>query len=73
MRGDLGDPASLGTAPEAVVQDTMANSVNLEDHEDMAGYLHAHEALRSAALTPDRSLTFIRQLMNGIATENEET
>ncbi|MBB6437523.1 helix-turn-helix domain-containing protein [Streptomyces candidus] len=59
-------------SPEVIVQDTMANSVILEDHEDMAGYLHAYEALRSAALTPDRTLTFIRQLMSDITIENEE-
>jgi len=50
----------------------MVNSVILEDHEDMAGYLHAFEALRSAALTPDQSIAFIRKTMNGIAVENEE-
>ena len=59
-------------SPEVIVQDTMVNSVILEDHEDMAGYLHAFEALRSAALTPDQSIAFIRKTMNGIAVENEE-
>ncbi|MCX4797497.1 Scr1 family TA system antitoxin-like transcriptional regulator [Streptomyces sp. NBC_01242] len=49
------------------------NSVILEDHEDMVGYVHAFDALRSAALTPDRSLTFIRKTMNGIIAENEES
>ncbi|MFD7491647.1 DUF5753 domain-containing protein [Streptomyces sp. NPDC059832] len=60
-------------SPEAIVQDTLVNSVILEDHEDMAGYVHAFDALRSAALTPDRSLTFIRKTMNGIIAENEES
>ncbi|MEN8650425.1 helix-turn-helix transcriptional regulator [Streptomyces sp. 21So2-11] len=59
-------------SPEVIVQDTMVNSVILEDHEDMAGYVHAFDALRSAALTPDQSRAFIRKLMNSITAENEE-
>ncbi|MGX1853953.1 helix-turn-helix domain-containing protein [Streptomyces sp. NPDC055299] len=59
-------------SPEVIVQDTMTNSVIIEDHEDMAGYVHAFEALRSAALTPDQSIAFVEKLMNGITVENEE-
>ncbi|MGC5361617.1 helix-turn-helix domain-containing protein [Streptomyces sp. DT24] len=59
-------------SPEAIVQDTLVNSVILEDHEDMAGYVHAFDTLASAALTPDESLAFIRKTMNSITMENEE-
>ncbi|MFH8556633.1 helix-turn-helix domain-containing protein [Streptomyces celluloflavus] len=59
-------------SPEVIVQDTMINSVIIEDHEDMAGYVHAFDALRSAALTPHQSIAFIRELMNGVTVENEE-
>ncbi|KAB2588794.1 helix-turn-helix domain-containing protein [Streptomyces arboris] len=60
-------------SPEAIVQDTLVNSVILEDHEDMAGYVHAFDRLRSAALTPDGSIAFIRNTMDGITAENEES
>ncbi|MEU3205023.1 DUF5753 domain-containing protein [Streptomyces cyaneofuscatus] len=60
-------------SPEAIVQDTLVNSVILEDHEDMAGYVHAFDTLRSAALTPDGSIAFIRNTMDGITAENEES
>lgn len=59
-------------APDVIVQDTMVNSVILDGHEDMAGYAHAFDALRSAALTPGQSIAFIRNIMNGIAEEKEE-
>ncbi|MGW0536103.1 helix-turn-helix domain-containing protein [Streptomyces sp. NPDC003032] len=59
-------------APEAVVLETLANSVILENHEDMANYAHAFEALRSAALTPDRSISFIRRTAQQIPREPEE-
>ncbi|MCX4848005.1 Scr1 family TA system antitoxin-like transcriptional regulator [Streptomyces sp. NBC_00893] len=60
-------------SPEAIVQDAPVNGVTLEDHEDMAGCVHAFDTLRSAALTPDRSRTFIRKSMNGMVAENEES
>ncbi|MFE2975156.1 Scr1 family TA system antitoxin-like transcriptional regulator [Streptomyces sp. NPDC059258] len=60
-------------SPEAIVQDTLVNSVILEDHEDMAACVHAFDTLRSAALTPDQSIAFIRKTMDGIAAENEES
>ncbi|MFE1172000.1 helix-turn-helix domain-containing protein [Streptomyces sp. NPDC058773] len=59
-------------APDVIVQDTMVTSVILDGQEDMAGYVHAFDALRSAALTPSQSITFIKKTMNGIAEEKEE-
>ncbi|MFF4604249.1 helix-turn-helix domain-containing protein [Streptomyces sp. NPDC001339] len=59
-------------SPEVIVQDTMVNSVIVDDHEEMAGYVHAFDALRSAALTPEQSVAFIRRVINDIAVENEE-
>ncbi|WP_330317522.1 helix-turn-helix transcriptional regulator [Streptomyces platensis] len=61
------------TAPDVIVQDTMVNSVILDGQEDMAGYVHAFDALRSAALTPGQSIAFIRNIMNGIAEGKEES
>lgn len=59
-------------APDVIVQDTMVNSVIVDDQEDMVGYVHAFDALRSAALTPGQSVAFIRKIMNDIAVEKEE-
>ncbi|MCX4786730.1 MULTISPECIES: helix-turn-helix domain-containing protein [unclassified Streptomyces] len=61
------------TSPEVVVLDTVSNCVILEDHDVMAGYVHAFDALRSAALTPTKSVAFIRTIMNSITAGNEES
>lgn len=60
------------TSPEVVVHDTVSNCVILEDPDAMAGYVHAFDALRSAALTPNKSVAFIREIMDGLTIENEE-
>ncbi|MEV0495563.1 Scr1 family TA system antitoxin-like transcriptional regulator [Streptomyces atratus] len=58
--------------PEVIILDALANCLILEEPEDMAGYVHAFDALRSAALTPNKSVSFIRKIMDGFTTENEE-
>ncbi|MEV0281622.1 helix-turn-helix transcriptional regulator [Streptomyces sp. NPDC050610] len=60
---------SLGPepAPEAVAYDTTTSTVILEDLEDMAKHARIFEALRSAALTPEQSLVFIRKAIQGIS------
>jgi transcriptional regulator with XRE-family HTH domain len=60
-------------APEVIVHDTLVSSVISEDPEDMSGYLHAFESLRSAALTQEQSRVFILDAAQAIPIENEET
>jgi transcriptional regulator with XRE-family HTH domain len=60
------------TSPEVIILDALANCLILEEPEAMAGYVHAFDALRSAALTPNKSVSFIRKIMDGLTTENEE-
>lgn len=66
---------SFGTepGPEAVAYDTTTSTVLLEDLEDMAEHAQIFEALRSAALTPDQSLTFIRKAMKSIPADERES
>ncbi|QEU93701.1 helix-turn-helix domain-containing protein [Streptomyces kanamyceticus] len=60
-------------APEAVAFDTTTSTVFLEEPEDMAKHAQIFEALRSAALTPDQTLTFLRRALRDIPdTEREE-
>ncbi|MFE7116826.1 helix-turn-helix domain-containing protein [Streptomyces sp. NPDC057654] len=65
---------SLGPepAPEAVAYDTTTRTVIFEDLEEMAKHARIFEALRSAALTPEQSLTFIRNVMKGIPETEKE-
>ncbi|CAM5422519.1 transcriptional regulator [Streptomyces spiroverticillatus] len=60
-------------SPEAIVLDTLSNSVILEQHDLMAGYVHAFDTLRSAALTPSQSAAFIGNTMSSISAENEDS
>ncbi|MFF2923000.1 helix-turn-helix domain-containing protein [Streptomyces celluloflavus] len=59
-------------APQAVAYDTTTSSVLFEDPEDMATHAQIFETLRSAALTPDQSLSFIRQAMKDIPESERE-
>ncbi|MYU51005.1 hypothetical protein GTY53_02955 [Streptomyces sp. SID7805] len=43
-----------------------------EDPEDMATHAQIFETLRSAALTPDQSLSFIRRAMKEIPESERE-
>jgi transcriptional regulator with XRE-family HTH domain len=58
-------------SPEAVVLDTLINSVILEDLDDMAVYMHAFDNLRSSALAPERSIAFIRETLSHISPQEE--
>ncbi|MEU6012597.1 helix-turn-helix transcriptional regulator [Streptomyces sp. NPDC047515] len=60
------------TSPEVIILDALANCLILEEPEAMAGYVHAFDALRSAALTPSKSVSFIRKVMDSVTVENEE-
>ncbi len=59
-------------APQAVAYDTTTSSVLFEDPEDMATHAQIFETLRSAALTPDQSLSFIRRAMKEIPESEKE-
>ncbi|MFI0937838.1 helix-turn-helix domain-containing protein [Streptomyces sp. NPDC021020] len=61
---------SFGPEPaaEAVSLDTLSSSVILEGPEDLARYARAFEALRSAALTPTQTLSFLDHALKNIAT-----
>ena len=61
------------TTPEVVVHDTASNCVILEDPDVMPSYVHAFDALRSAALTPSQSVAFIKSVVSSITEENEES
>ncbi len=65
---------SLGPepAPEAVAYDTTTSTVVLEDLGDMAKHARIFESLRSAALTPEQSLAFIRKAIKGIPETDKE-
>ncbi|MGW7518894.1 helix-turn-helix domain-containing protein [Streptomyces sp. NPDC054796] len=58
-------------APSAVVQDTHEESMVLEDEHLTTPYAHTFDALRSAALTPEQSRTFIQRLITDIPEEDE--
>jgi transcriptional regulator with XRE-family HTH domain len=58
-------------APQAVAYDTTSSTVLLEDSEDMAKHVQIFETLRSAALTPNQSLSFIQRTLKNVP-ENEE-
>lgn len=53
-------------APEAVAYDTTTSTVLVEDLQDMAHHAQIFEVLRSAALSPEQSLEFIRKAMREI-------
>ncbi|MFH8556631.1 Scr1 family TA system antitoxin-like transcriptional regulator [Streptomyces celluloflavus] len=59
-------------SPQAVAYDTTTSSVLFEDPEDMATHAQIFETLRSAALTPDQSLSFIRRAMKEIPESEKE-
>ncbi|MFJ2114336.1 MULTISPECIES: helix-turn-helix domain-containing protein [unclassified Streptomyces] len=65
---------SLGAEPasEVVAYDTTMSTVLLESLEDMAVHAKIFESLRSAALTPDQSLAFIRQTLKDIPADAKE-
>ncbi|MEU3991403.1 helix-turn-helix transcriptional regulator [Streptomyces platensis] len=48
-------------APEAVAFDSTTSTVFVEDLEDMAKHAEIFEELRSAALTPTQTLSFLRE------------
>jgi transcriptional regulator with XRE-family HTH domain len=50
-------------APEAVSFDTISSTIIFEDFEGMADHAQIFETLRSAALTPDQSLSFIEKTL----------
>ncbi|WP_405617246.1 helix-turn-helix domain-containing protein [Streptomyces sp. NBC_01508] len=60
-------------APEAVAYDTTTSTVLLEDLAEMANHAQIFESLRSAALTPDQSLAFMRRTMNEIPESEKDT
>ncbi|WP_301126371.1 helix-turn-helix domain-containing protein [Streptomyces cacaoi] len=60
-------------AASAVVQDTHEESVVLEDEHLTAPYAHSFDALRSTALTPERTRQFIRDLLEQLPREDEPT
>lgn len=53
-------------APEAVAFDTTTSTVFIEDLEEMTEHAQIFEALRSAALTPDQSLSFLRRVIESL-------
>ncbi|MEV7865881.1 helix-turn-helix transcriptional regulator [Streptomyces sp. NPDC088124] len=59
-------------APQAVAFDTTSSTVILEDVEDMAKHVQIFERLRSAALTPNQSLTFIQRVIKDVSETEEE-
>jgi transcriptional regulator with XRE-family HTH domain len=60
-------------SPSAVAQDTHTNVVVLEDEEVIAAYGHTFDALRSAALTPTETRSFIQKVLADIPEEDERT
>ncbi|MFE3884722.1 helix-turn-helix domain-containing protein [Streptomyces lydicus] len=60
-------------APEAVAYDTTTSTVLLEEPEDVAKHARIFETLRSAALTPDQSLAFIRRSIKGMVESGKES
>ncbi|MGC5342452.1 helix-turn-helix domain-containing protein [Streptomyces sp. DT171] len=61
------------TSPEVVILDTVNNCVIMEERDAMTSYAHAFDTLRSAALTPTKSVAFIRKIMDSITIGNEGT
>ncbi|NJQ00705.1 helix-turn-helix domain-containing protein [Streptomyces zingiberis] len=59
-------------APEAVAFDSTTSTVILEDAGEMAQHAQIFEVLRSAALTPGESASFIRRLREDIAAAEED-
>ncbi|MFE5871866.1 helix-turn-helix domain-containing protein [Streptomyces roseifaciens] len=59
-------------APEAVAFDTPTSTVILEAPDDVVKHVRIFEALRSAALTPDQSMQFIRTAIEGIPESEKE-
>ncbi|SES12433.1 Helix-turn-helix domain-containing protein [Streptomyces sp. yr375] len=56
-------------APEIVALDALGGMLLIEDEEELARYGHAFDTLRSAALSPEESLAFLRQTADGISQE----
>lgn len=59
-------------APEAVAFDSTTSTVILEDLKDMAKHARIFEALRSAALSPEQSLTFLQKAIRDIPESEKE-
>jgi transcriptional regulator with XRE-family HTH domain len=53
-------------APEAVAFDTTTSTVVVEDAADMTKHARVFEALRSAALSPEQTMTFLQNAMKSI-------
>lgn len=65
---------SFGTepAPEAVAFDSATSTVFVEELEDMAKHAEIFEELRSAALTPTQTLSFLRDQLAGLPNSEKE-
>lgn len=59
-------------APEAVAFDGTTSTVILEDLDEMEKHAQIFEALRSSALTPEQSLSFIQRVIKGIPSGEKE-
>ncbi|WP_405798749.1 Scr1 family TA system antitoxin-like transcriptional regulator [Streptomyces sp. NBC_01506] len=59
-------------APEAVAYDTTTSTVLLEDLAEMANHAQIFESLRSAALTPDQSIAFMRRTMKELSESEKD-
>ncbi|MFM9735170.1 DUF5753 domain-containing protein [Streptomyces niveiscabiei] len=51
---------------QAVAIDTLTSTLMIEEADGLTLYAHAFDALRSAALTPDKTVSFIRDAINNI-------
>ncbi|MEC4018436.1 helix-turn-helix domain-containing protein [Streptomyces sp. H27-D2] len=60
-------------APEAVALDSTTTTAILEDLEDVAKHARIFEALRSAALSPEQSLTFLQKAIEDIPDSEKES
>lgn len=56
-------------APGAIALDALGGMLIVDDDEELARYGHAFDTLRSAALSPEESLAFLRQTVDGISQE----
>ncbi|MFB6435801.1 helix-turn-helix domain-containing protein [Streptomyces sp. NPDC056411] len=59
-------------APEAVAFDSTTSTVFVEDLEDMAKHAEIFEELRSAALTPTQTLSFLREQIASLTDSERE-
>ncbi|MFE2375586.1 helix-turn-helix domain-containing protein [Streptomyces sp. NPDC059398] len=59
-------------AAEAVAFDSLSNTMILEGEDELSSYSNAFDSLRSAAMTPEQSRSFIKKTMSVIPEENEQ-